>query len=150
MYAFAVAVNRGNTAINGELIKDIPFNENLTYGEGLYYYKETLHRWTPIGTHKNPYVGTFDGAGYSVNGLCIDEDTKETVGFFGVVGEGGTVKNVSVIDSYLRGRKSDNIEQSNKHLHAVGSIAAINYGTVESCHSDSTLWGGQGCWRNRW
>ena len=60
--------------------------------------------WAPIGTadHGKTYgfAGTFDGRGYTVSNLTCgtakDAKEYEAVGFFGVIAEGGTVKNLNV------------------------------------------------------
>lgn len=52
--------------------------------------------WTPIGLNsENAYTGTFDGDGYTIEGLYIDSE-ETYAGLFGVVGEGGTVKELTV------------------------------------------------------
>lgn len=59
--------------------------------------------WTPVGTYAAPFVGTFDGNGYSLKNLNIfydKQDAGETIGFFytycGLFGvtDGAKIKNV--------------------------------------------------------
>ena len=60
--------------------------------------------WAPIGTadhgRTSGFAGTFDGRGYTVSNLTCgtakDAKEYEAVGFFGVIAEGGTVKNLNV------------------------------------------------------
>ena len=60
--------------------------------------------WAPIGTadhgKTSGFAGTFDGRGYTVSNLTCgtakDAKEYEAVGFFGVIAEGGTVKNLNV------------------------------------------------------
>lgn len=60
--------------------------------------------WTPIGRvdhgKTSGFAGTFDGRGYTVSNLTCgtakDAKEYEAVGFFGVIAEGGTVKNLNV------------------------------------------------------
>ena len=60
--------------------------------------------WAPIGTadhgRTSGFAGTFDGRGYTVSNLTCgtakDAKKYEAVGFFGVIAEGGTVKNLNV------------------------------------------------------
>lgn len=40
--------------------------------------------WVPIGTKENPFIGNFDGAGHTINGLTITKYSNYT-GFFGCV-----------------------------------------------------------------
>ena len=51
--------------------------------------------WTPIGSESNQYTGTFDGGGHTISGLYINSE-ETYAGLFGVVGEGGTVKELTV------------------------------------------------------
>lgn len=52
---------------------------------------------TPIGIYDVPFMGTFDGQGYTITGLHSTKSTDKTMGLFGAV-KGGTVKNVSLKD----------------------------------------------------
>ena len=60
--------------------------------------------WTPIGRvdhgKTSGFAGTFDGRGYTVSNLTCgtakDAKEYEAVGFFGVIAEGGTVKDLNV------------------------------------------------------
>ncbi|MBQ9692859.1 MAG: hypothetical protein IJV70_06855 [Clostridia bacterium] len=59
--------------------------------------------WTPVGTYTAPFVGVFDGNGYTLKNLSVTydkQDTGDTIGFFysycGLFGvtNGATIKNV--------------------------------------------------------
>lgn len=52
-------------------------------------------QWTPIGNRTNQFKGTFDGDGHKITGLYIN-NSSDYMGLFGYVGEGSTVKNLSV------------------------------------------------------
>ena len=52
--------------------------------------------WTPIGSESTPYIGTFDGQGYTISGMTI-ENAESYSGLFGNVT--GTVKNFTVTGS---------------------------------------------------
>lgn len=52
--------------------------------------------WTPIGRESTPYIGTFDGQGYTISGMTI-ENAESYSGLFGNVT--GTVKNFTVTGS---------------------------------------------------
>ncbi len=120
LYAFASAVNGGQTTINAKLMDDIDLSsvcgEDLNGGTS----------WTPIGSSdSNSFQGTFDGQGHTIKGLYIKSTSFGYVGLFGCVGTGGTVKNLAVegavnasFDSYVR----------------VGGVVGSNSGgTVETC-----------------
>lgn len=52
--------------------------------------------WTPIGSESTPYTDTFDGQGYTISGMTI-ENAESYSGLFGNVT--GTVKNFTVTGS---------------------------------------------------
>ncbi|MDR9392361.1 MAG: hypothetical protein RI554_10070, partial [Trueperaceae bacterium] len=55
--------------------------------------------WTPIGTRQAPFTGTFDGNGFTLSNFAIDGKVGEPgAGFFGVLGNGATIKNVSLTE----------------------------------------------------
>lgn len=56
----------------------------------------TGEAWTPIGSKSNPYTGTFDGAGFTISGMTL-ENAESYSGLFGNVT--GTVKNFTVTGS---------------------------------------------------
>ncbi len=60
-----------------------------------------LNSWTPIGGSSSTFNGTFDGCGYTVSGIYIST-TADYQALFGNV-NGGTIKNVGVVDSYISG-----------------------------------------------
>ncbi len=58
--------------------------------------------WTPIGDSNSPFTGSFDGNGFTILNLTINDSTKDYVGLFGYV-QGNTflknlnIENVSII-----------------------------------------------------
>ena len=106
LFWFAEKVNGGEKDANAALTADIDLENR---------------EWTPIGdgysysnsngngiTADTAYTGLFDGRGHSVSGLHIetrklkkkdkDKENYDTYckGLFGIIGEGGTVKNLTV------------------------------------------------------
>ena len=83
--------------------------------------------WTPI----SDFWGTFDGQGHTVSGLYFNDDTVTEVGFFASL-NGGTVKKLSVVNSYFCAR------------HTIGGIAgkAHEYrAIIENCYTDVIIHG---------
>jgi hypothetical protein len=82
------------------------------------------NEWVPIG--KDPYAaysfsGTFNGNGYAISGVYIN-DVYEYTGLFGVIS--GSVKNLGVVASYIKG------------LSFVGGLVGYNNsGTISNCYS---------------
>ena len=92
-------------------------------------------QWTPIGinsfyTISNYFFGTFDGAGFAISGVYIDNDWDNQA-LFGNVGEGATIKNLGVVDVSIKGR------------HA-GALAGWLYGSVINCYSTGNVEGSGG------
>ena len=65
------------------------------------------NHWVAIGRYANDndnvkFRGTFDGAGFVVAGVYINSSSGYQ-GLFGYVGEGGIIKNLGVVASYVKG-----------------------------------------------
>lgn len=74
-------VNKGTAASNARVINDIDLGN---------------YDWTPIGSSSSKsYGGTFDGAGFKIDGLYINKPTVTYQGLFGYVNK-GTVSGVTV------------------------------------------------------
>ena len=63
---------------------------NITIPEG--------QTWTPIGTSSNPYTGTFDGAGNTIEDLKIEGGSAQYQGFVGYLGA-GAIQNLTLGES---------------------------------------------------
>ena len=115
--------------VKAKLTADITVNPGVLDDDGNLISNPKLEEWKPIGTSNNPFKGTFDGQGHTISGLYVNLK-KNYVGLFGHVGKGGTVKNVTLADSYVSGNIS------------VGGICGWNNGgTVENCTSGCTVKG---------
>ena len=126
----AELVNAGYT-FEGKTIKltaDIVLN-NTEGWENWNESTEGLNRWTPIGTNwKNPFAGTLDGDGHSVSGICINSEA-DCQGLVGYLGRGGTLQNLGVKASYIKGGKR------------VGGVCGTNSGTVTNCYNTGNVKG---------
>ena len=136
LYWFADFVNNGETDAKAVLTADIVVNEYVLNADGTLNGTPT-YSWTPIGTYSKNYKGTFDGNGHTISGLYFNNATNgnypnggDYVGLIGY-GQAVTIKNVGVIDSYLKGR------------HCVGGICgSCNYqSTIINCHNAGTISG---------
>ena len=65
-----------------------------------------------IGTKASPFMGTFDGQGYTVSNISIYEDGSDSdyfadsddcLGLFGVINTPAVIKNVTVNNPYIVG-----------------------------------------------
>ena len=113
---------------------------NITIPEG--------QTWTPIGTSSNPYTGTFDGAGNTIEGLKIEGGSAQYQGFVGYLGA-GAIQNLTLGEScsVTGGKYSGGVCGWNDagaitgctNKGAVngkgdlGGVCGHNLGTVENC-----------------
>ena len=130
---FASMVNSGQTNISAKLTADIELN-NTTGWENWSESNAPANTWTPIGNSSQPFTGTLDGAGHSVSGIYIN-NTEINQGLVGVLGEGGTLQNLGVKASYIKG---DNQVGGVCGWNDMGSITnCYNTGSVESTGAEA-------------
>ena len=68
----------------------------------------TNTQWTPIGTETEPFKGSFDGKGHTINGLRIDNSSMEAAGLFGYV-QNGSLKNFNIKGASITANKKSGI-----------------------------------------
>jgi len=129
-------------AIANHLDEDYTLGANITLSGA----------WTPIGTQANPFTGTLDGMGYSINGLTMTaesivyESVEETVatvttlkgvGYLGLFGvNAGAITNMGVygVDFTGTGTFDGAFSPDEFRIH-VGALAGINLGTINHVNS---------------
>lgn len=137
LVAFRDAVNGGQTDACAKLTANIDLN-----GTG---------EWTPIATNDAPYLGTFDGAGFTIDGLTINQPSNDYLGFFAAIGTNSVVKNMTIgSNSSISGNMTvggiagnnqgtisgcTNYASVNATTEECGGIAGVNNGTIELCNS---------------
>ena len=131
LYAFAIAVNTGNTDINGRLTANITVNNGVINEDGTLKEGSDFTVWTPIGTQLKPFTGSFDGNGKTVSGLYVDNQNVSYVGLFGNVASNAEndniIENVSVVDSYFSGNRN------------IGGVVGSNGATVKDCYNKASV-----------
>ena len=158
LYWFAGLVNgtltdgtAQNLKANAVLTADIIVNKDLltsinTDDDGNVTNGKSFRIWLPIGKinsyKRKPmlYAGIFDGKGHSISGVYANlydapvEDpkniynNKDYAGLFGLLE--GVTRNLSVIDSYMRGD------------YCIGGICGNeDGGTIQNCYSAATVCG---------
>lgn len=166
---FRDKVNAEEKQICGKLMADIVLNENfdqekfavdnggnVTYDGGSVPLEFTA--WTPIGNSRdNMYSGIFDGNGYVISGIFINDSGSDNKGLFGFIGETGIVKNIGVINGFIKGRQysagvtgynygiienSYNMSVDISGEGMVGGLVGTNYGSVENSYNTSHIRGG--------
>jgi len=96
---------------------------------------ETANRgkgWQPIGTtdENDKFVGSFNGQGNVICDLFIDRPVKSNAGIFGVVGEGGVIENVCLMNVTVTG------------YNGVGGLVGYNSGNVSNSYCSGRVTGG--------
>ena len=136
LYWFAGLVNGTLTGVDKDLdacavlTADITINEDVLNDENgtLNGNGTGFEPWTPIGDSSNRYIGTFDGNGHTISGLYINNSTAKHVGLFGYIDAGGTVKNLTLADSYVR-----TVTDEDEQAFYAGGICATNRGSITDC-----------------
>ena len=90
----------------------------------------TSNNHTPIGTATCPFKGTFDGNGYAISNININNAWLDNAGLFGYIDK-ATIKNITVNGTGIYGR------------YYVGGIVgqSVNNGTVENCINNISISG---------
>ena len=88
-----------------------------------------MHAWVNEGWEQGSFYGNFDGNGVEVYGLY--NDTNLNAGLFNTLDAGAVIKNISVINSYIksyRKLKSDGVTYESFQVAAIAPVAS-NSGT---------------------
>ena len=115
--AFRDRVNNGETTLNAILTADITLDKSET--------------WTPIGSSKNKYNGTFDGQGHTISGLNVNEAGSNEAGLFGDTAQSNTspvIKNLTIADSSFVTARG-----------YAGGVAGYGGGVFENCHTEASV-----------
>lgn len=94
------------------------------YGAARYLLKNNINlrnkKWVPIGIDENnPFTGTFDGAGYSIFNLKVNDKEFEFAGFFGMI-KNAVILNLGIECVIKQGKYS-------------GALAGVNEGGKIDC-----------------
>jgi hypothetical protein len=85
--------------------------------------------WHPIiGAGGNPpFTGTFDGQGYEIRDLFINLPGIGYVGLFSIVGEGGRIEDIGVVNADVNSTAY------------IGGLVGVNFGTVSNSYSTGNV-----------
>ena len=125
------------------------------------------NNWVRIGTDAEPFTGSYDGGGFTIVNLCIDDDTPgESQGMFGCIsGDAiyyGVIKNLGLVGGIISGGGDTGgivgLNDGSMVSHCfttgditgsgyVGGIAGINRrnstgtnsGTVQNCYTTGNI-----------
>ena len=143
--------NAGNLAYMANQI-----NANATYRVNgtTYYYRSSHYRlelepglsgvidlagriWIPIGYNiGHAFTGSFDGNGYTISGLYVDNaslslGSNAGYGLFGVLGSNASIKNVQVIGA--------NIVAGSNYAGIIAGRASASNVKIEACYVTGTI-----------
>ena len=88
--------------------------------------------WTPIGTSSSPFVGYFDGGGYTISGEM--HTTTDLVGFFGY--NAGTISNLK---NEAEVKDCRTLMPASIEYSAIGSIAGYSKGKIIHCENSGNV-----------
>ena len=87
--------------------------------------------WTPIGNQAAVYTGTFDGAGYTIDGMIVEDLSNSNQGFVGYLGENGRIQNLTLGENC----------SVNGGKYTGGICGWNNAGTITGCTNKGSVQG---------
>ena len=126
----AYIVNEGHGNFSGKKIilgNNISLNNTENWENWATATYAEIKLWTPIGTTTNPFRGTFEGNGFVISGVYID-NTSDNQGLFGVT-NGGKIEKVGVVASYINGGSN------------IGGLVGNGNTAIEYCYSTANVSG---------
>ncbi len=121
----AFNVNNGTNYKNTYFRQTVGIMLNDTTVEDWSNVLTTINSWNPIGTQQAPFLGHYDGGGFSISGIYIQ--SSDHAGLFGYTGNESSILNVTIRNSVIRG--SD----------YVGAVCAYNQAEISDCDVINTL-----------
>ena len=85
--------------------------------------------FSPIGNNSTQFTGSYDGDGYTINGLTIADSSTNHIGLFGYT-NGATIQDLGVTNVNITGQ------------YYVGALVGRNEGsTISNCYSTGSVAG---------
>ena len=114
-------------------------NSHFKLTTDIYIYSTSKECWKPIKQKGNSgedkkFNGTFDGDNHTIYGTMVCSG-QQHYGFFGKIGENGTVKNLHIEADVTGNSPSSSIG-------ATGSVAGYNEGSIMNCTNAGMVTGG--------
>lgn len=100
--------------------------------------------WTPIGVGVQ-FKGTFDGQMHTISGLYmkVTNNTNKSqwtgLGLFAQTGYYSTLRNFSLVDSYLQVYDKNGNTNNEGYIANLGSIAGYHHGFMSNVYSNATI-----------
>ncbi|HIJ61288.1 MAG TPA: filamentous hemagglutinin N-terminal domain-containing protein [Rhodospirillaceae bacterium] len=131
-YPFLYTTSSGGAIVIGNVsvLESVNANPNLS---GSYTLAANLDltgfTWNPIGSSGTPFTGIFNGGGYTISGLTINQPANNYIGLFGY--NSGTIRNLALTGEVITGG------------WWVGGLAGANTGTIQSSYATGSVSGGK-------
>ena len=90
---------------------------------------ELGENWTAVGTNADRFKGTFDGNGFTISNLTINEPSYDKHGLFGYA-DGATIRNVALENVNVKGNQ-----------YMGGLVGCAGNTKIENCTSTGTVTG---------
>ena len=160
----AQEVNNGNrySGVYFKLTNDIYLNDTSDWES---WGNDTApeNEWTAIGTQENPLTcAYFNGDGYAVRGIYMDNREATYSGLFGYFGDDShepIIANLGVAESYINSRSYSsfgggvvgyncgsiiNCYNSGQvcSYQTVGGVVGFNFGYISNCYNEGEITGG--------
>ena len=88
-----------------------------------------------IGTMRDKFVGSFDGAGFTISNFKYSTGNRNFIGLFSQVGDGAQIRDVML----------DNVEIEIEKGTSIGTLVGFNFrGIISSCYVSGGVIGGEG------
>ncbi len=137
LYWFAALVNgtlngvKQDTDADAILTNDIVVNQDVLTKQGaLNGDGSAFTEWAPIGASSSAkYQGIFDGNGYTISGLYVNDTALNWAGFVSMTDTNAIVQNLTIADSYFL---NDGY---------AGAVCGDNDGDIINCHADAAVTG---------
>ena len=110
-------------------------NPGNYWGPGLHFRQTndldmTGYTWTRgIGTMATPFQGSYDGNGFTISNLTIDDSNADSMGLFGEIA-GSTLKDITLANVVVSGR-----------VQVGGLVGKVFGGTIERASVNATVTG---------
>ena len=123
---------------SGTALSHMNYSEYNTNQDLYYQMKSNVNlsgfgNWTSIGNASTPFVGTFDGGGFAISNLTINNATATEIGLFGA--SEGIIQNVGIASGSI----SSTNTSPTKTGGLVGDVLA---GSITNCYSSASVSGG--------
>jgi len=145
LYSFAQLVDSG-VSFEGHTVKltsqEYDFNPGWNASTMSAPTGEDAIIWNPIGDSSKTFQGTFEGNDAVIKGIYVYQDQIKGTGFFAYVGKGGTVRNFTMSNSFIKSIGLYVPSDANEPVKGMmtGAVAGSVWGVVDSVFVDDSVY----------